>query len=521
MRMLARFAGLIGAVIITLVWGAHPALGQTHLSADEAGRVDEVIKVLEQKADFLAHEPGANPDFVKRFGNSVAALRRVFNTKEGKEDHDRMWKGGMPDGVGGHANGPGQELDADGKPVPPDKKPSQGKNEIQLEPPIVGPGAKDCNPMFIRLLDVLLHEATHLNQLPSTLPVDADGLKKATDTPEHAKETLDKKIAAIDNELQAYEDEVGLKNQIIDALLAIQADPATAPAWASHWLNCPQVMLDIDTNFALGERDPLNGKQGIVPQLMKLKAKYLRLDREGKESKADLVFELDRNEVYKHFVAAGASAFIGLDSGDSRIRIDGFGGGSILLDSGIPHPQDAIVFEAAGGHFKLLVCGVTDFDHPQGIIRLFDMPNPGGTAGGPASDPTVFPLGSVPYTTLCATNPFLIHPTSLVAAPGGRAYVWDVAASALYAMTDSDADGVPDQVDLTRSLVRIPRGFDLRHLSTLSFVNGGIVVGWRIGVPLDGGDPVVFNLRDETGDGFFETVRPTRLSRLLKAAGHH
>ncbi len=518
-------AGALGLLLVVLTWGQTRVLGQDRLFVDEAGRVDEAIKVLEAKALFLTTEHGVDPEFVKRFGNSVKALRRVFDTRVGEQNHARVLTGGLPAGASGAQVGPGQELDANGDPVKPGDRTKKGlgPNRILLDPPLVGENATGCNPVFISLLRNLLHEATHLNQVAGGLPADAKGLKDATETPEKATQLFDDKLRDLDNEIQAHQDEARLLVQIIDALLAIKANPANAPAWATHWKDCPRNQLDVLETAA---KLIFTSKNKIIIRAKELKATYEAKRRDHPDQDAALALSLDDDDSFKEIAGDVMKDIIGLDSEDSRLRIDNSTGGTVFIETGIPHPQDVLQVQAHDGSFKLLVCGVTNFDHPQGIIRWFDMPTAGGgavTGGGTGTmtDETGVPVGAVQYTTVVASNPFLIHPTSLVTTSDGKTYVWDVSASALYPITASHTDGVPDQVDLTRSFVRVPPAFDLRHLTTLAPVNGGLVLGWRIGSALDSGDPVVFHFRDENADGFFETVHPTRLGRLLDAAGSH
>ncbi len=519
MRLWTMGAGRwVSLALFVLVWPLCGLLAaQTPLKPDDFKNIDEAIKVLEAKSAFLQTEASVPEDVRKKFDLAIKALRALYklDPQNEKIEDSRFLAQGLGKGGEGLTYGLTPLLDDKGNPLPEAKG---EEHRIAITSDLNVSNAKDCSKEFVRLLLILAHEAHHLNQTTAIFPKDDKERAKQIATPAGAAAVLDKKKKQFENEFDCYNGQNVMAQQLVNALTQIQVnrgkglDPMTGvPEWARHWAVC----TDDEALKKANEMADGLGKAVAAFNTMRTDVKGIPPATPG----FIIVRYMDTVQVFRDLVGGANNVRVGLRYDDSHLEISDAEHGVVLLDTGIPHPQDFafVQDQTQTGTFKLIVCGAGGITRSEGIVRVFDVPDlpPLGTRNG--FEPTVLNFGTVPCQTLCAANPFLMNPTSILMMPTGQAYVWDVDAAALYRMPDDDHDGVPDRVDLSASSVNVPRGFDLRELATVSVRDGHVILNWRIGVPLDAGDSWMYEFLDPDANGTFQAVRPTRPSILLRS----
>lgn len=435
----------------------------------------------------MGNEEGLPPDIKDEYTKIVKNLRDALTDKP-----PRIRAGGVPKGGGAATRGESDD---------PKKK------ELRFEKDILAGGTDKTKPGFIILVDIAFHEGAHLEQKARKHP--------AADKP---AAVLEWKIGEINNEIEAYGKEHRFKGRIFAALDRMVDNLETVPPravgdgvppWAvDAWggLSVPELSALRDAAY---EGRELAGKAWST---LKKWLKGIKSRMDAGQSPESLVLYIDNHLAWRSFVKG--RKHIGLTSDSSELT----GGGSWEkpnLETGIPHPQDMVVIEDWRGRSWLLVCGVDSETNPRGIVRAF----PELEKEFPPKEPPRFLTEADSFEgfdetrgkTIIAGDVRLGRATSLVAAPDGRVYVWDVDVAGLYPMTDIDGDRVPDFVEFRfGSLVKATKGLKLTNFAHVSWIGNQPVAQMRIaGAPALAADPMIF-FRDVDGDGYFESVLPLK-----------
>jgi hypothetical protein len=435
-------------------------------------------------------------DLIRSMGSYDTIADNLANALEGKDKKGKVKepriRKGQPKGVGGSTVGYSDK---------PWNK-TVILSQAYLNPP---DGKKD--PMFISLVDIAFHEGVHLGQ-------------NNPNPPEHLGTAggLAWKEKRIENELEAYTEGRAFKLRIAGALAqmwtnaAADRDPMDSgpdgdpvPPWAGIWKTCDKAQLSSLLGMATLEAGTyqLNIKSLSEFQVEIQEKKY----HDPPMKVVDIVKQINAHDTWKHF-RLGVNNYL-IDSRSSEVGGAGPNGGK--LETGIPHPQDIMILTDCSGVRWLVVCGVNQERNPCGTIRAFpELKRPGGEPPRKRSAeaaPDLLGFDAAQGKTIITDDPRLGRATSVFAAPGGRAYVWDVEATALYGMIDGDHDGIPDQVDFQAgSLVRVAPGLHMDHFAAVDWMGGQPIAYMRVLDIIVGGPLRIF--RDVNNDGYFEAILP-------------
>ncbi|MBI2920732.1 MAG: hypothetical protein HYY18_06560 [Planctomycetes bacterium] len=361
-----------------------------------------------------------------------------------------------------------------------------------------------CHPDFPKLLETLFHEGFHVAHHDLTNPDDLfDPLK-----------TLDAKLKAIQDELEAFNAEAAFKRKIDLVLGKILNNknpnnvPESTPAWAEDWVGCSVSLLDaMKKNIAkelAGVNDWISFLSGFANAKGNVKSPGDLLDKKPGDTvtddeKKDLVKKLDENE--KLVEVTGVK---GIPPSQKNIVIQGASDNPIFtvdgkpLDTGIPHPQDAVFFADTQARSWILFAGNTG-DQTGPVLRALrlEFEDDGFTVA----------------ETRVLADPFsrLGYVTSLARTDGGRFYAMDVRGPGVYRIEDSDADGVPDTI----GSLAIPAESAtlLVEFAELTSTGNSLLAEMRPIRPFNGNPPLV-TLKDADQDGHFETVQKFHVSEV-------
>ncbi len=518
MRFQDKSLQVLVVALIGVLGCAHRAAADAEdLSDADKTVVKAAVEVLKAKSDFLTEEAKKHAEdkdfqaFVARFQAGVMAFKAVLARGDVKKEDFGNTKGGK-------TVGNGEELNLDGS-----QGARSGDNQVILNERILTPDK--CSPDFLRLLQTITHESTHLNQKITTLPPKPESPALEKFLERSPSDLLKLKRSLIKLELEAYSDEFRLLLQIVDGLRAIQDNDKAGlkgahraddvPPYMSALLECtPKQITELLEDSDRGVPEMARRLPSILGSLRALEKLDKKLGGEGK-SDSDIAEALDKDQRYQD-IRGKFGEEVGLHSSSSEIRVSVKDGPTRFLETGIEHPQDAQLLMDAHGHPHLLVCGYETATTRGGIVREFDLSIGGPTVehGTPTGSILISPVPGLNYKDLCTATHGLEHPSSILVAPSGQVYVWDLERRSLFPMPDDDGDGVPDRVDLVAANRPAPQ-WALDHFAVTSWFEGSVVLEIRVGDRLDFGDLPVFQLHDRNGDGFFEATTPTSWSRLL------
>lgn len=483
-----------------------PAAGSQPLSEFEQGQAQFALEILEKKA---AEEPG---DFGERLRKAMEAFRQVLES-------GRVRKGGMVEGQLGAAWGPGEELE-EGK----------GENQVLLHEDLVA--APLCSVAFLRLMTTIVHEGTHLNQeVPPRIPLVQ--LNRMFEV--NPEDAIKFKVRRIRHELEALEAQLQVTHQLKDAfarmhmaalgsgkkLEEVRAEDFidAAPEWARDFASCGIVRISGFLNEL--RVDDIPRKEGKIESLEAILdgINTQRARRPVPRAPGRIAEWINEEKAYRDYVSGRG---VRLQFDHFLLLIRGFNpdGCAWQLEAARDgRLQDVRVIADRSGFLHLLVSGTLDDESQVGFVKLFPVPSR-GLQLEPIPEPipgiVEVPLEGSGCREIVSGSPFLVRPSSILTAPDGRIWLWDVERIGLFPAVDDNQDGLPDRFDL-RSMVHVPREFPAGHMASLEWVGSQPILQLRMDAPMDFGDDGVLAFMDRNLDGFFESVVPTHWTRLIAA----
>lgn len=507
--------------------------GTEDLTQADLDALDLAIKILQDKAAFDQRSADARTARLGRvLAQAVAGFKKV-------RDAGHVRKAAEVQGEDAKTNGKGDVLNT-----------GVGDTSVTIDKEIMeGAAGSPCTFTFIELLWLIAHEGVHTTQ-PDFNPISPSQIEAMLRTHHNSEDLVRYKQDLLNSELPAYELDSFVMEEIRDEFRQMLGNVKarrktlknarsgdmgsvpgghTVPAWAQEFINHSCSPEGIDT-FVNNLGKAFERDHGIFSDLDILKTNvtaWLQGQPPPPMSPERIAEVMDDDSGYKDILPRAASHGISMviDSYKGVIRGSNPDGCDWELDTGMGGVQDAEIIHNSSGSLFIVASGTEDFPPSTGIVRVFPVPD-----GSPITVPVppAINIVSVSFadshcTTLSCDNQSLENPSSILVAPDGRMWIWDVAQAALFALRDDNTDGIPDRIDFHND-VQIPRNLQLAatEYSYLKWYGPQPILQMRVENVLDHGRQAVIAFLDQDANGTFHSVDVTTWSRLIQAdRAHH